>query len=78
MSDSARYAIVIVQALEALEVGDIRGCEAMLLGAIEDVEVFDPHGRRSRCTQCGAGPYWPGELSHHEFAVHPPALEEAA
>lgn len=51
----------IVAALEALEVGDIGLCEAILLGALE--EGAPPVG--VRCKVCGYRADWPGLLDMH-------------
>jgi hypothetical protein len=54
--------LAVVAALEALEVGDIDYCAAILLGALEDVER--PVG--VRCKTCGHRADWPGLLDTHQ------------
>jgi hypothetical protein len=56
---------VVQAAIDALEAGDIRLAVQVLLGALEDGDVVDPHGRRRRCPRCSAGPFWPGEFGSH-------------
>ena len=58
-------ALTIVAALEALEVGDVNLCAAILLGALEDVER--PVG--VRCKTCGQRFDWPGLRDAHNCAV---------
>lgn len=53
--------LAIVQALEALEVGDVGCATEILLGALED----GPTERRCRCPVCGLAFEWPGLLDDH-------------
>jgi hypothetical protein len=55
-----------VRALEALEVGDHRQAEAILLAALEDVDV----PRRLSCPTCRLRFAWPGELDDHLRQSH--------
>lgn len=57
----------LVAALEAIEVGDVLLCEAILSDLLEEeVPAVKPH---HRCA-CGARFAWPGELEHHRFESH--------
>jgi len=58
--------LAIVQALEALEVGDAVYAAEILLAALED----GPTERRRRCPVCGLGFEWPGLLDHHLLFSH--------
>jgi hypothetical protein len=64
-----RLVLAITSALEALEAGDTRLVVQTLVGALEDVRVADPLGRRVTC-ECGVGPLWPGELDDHRRRKH--------
>jgi hypothetical protein len=64
--------IALVAALEALELGDVAGAEAILLGAREDGLTERPH----HCEFCPASYEWPGELERHLVLMH--ATERAA
>lgn len=68
--------LAIVSALEALEVGDQQLAVEILLGALEDGNVCDPHGRRRPCPVCGPPPRWPGELAAHCIALHPQFIDQ--
>lgn len=57
----------IVAALEALEAGDVRLCEAILLGALEDDDR--PSAYRYRCDRCAFAGRWPGDLLAHRDKV---------
>lgn len=59
-------ALAITAALEALEAGDVRHAEAVLLGALED----GPTERGCRCPECGLRFRWPGERDEHRGRVH--------
>lgn len=67
-------ALAIAAALEALEAGDIRHAEAVLLGALED----GPTARGHKCPECGLGSEWPGQLDEHIGRVHGYPDEAAA
>lgn len=54
----------------------IEHIRAILLGALEDGEIVDPHNRRRCCPVCGLGPIWPGQLDHHMLAVHPALVDD--
>jgi hypothetical protein len=54
--------LAVVVALEALEVGDVDYCAAILLGAFED--GARPEG--VRCKTCGIRADWPGLLDMHQ------------
>jgi hypothetical protein len=58
--------LTITAALEALEAGDVRHAEAILLGALED----GPTERGGKCPECGLGFEWPGQLDEHVGRVH--------
>jgi hypothetical protein len=58
--------LAITAALEALEVGDVRHAEAVLLSALED----GPTERRCKCPECGLGFEWPGQRDEHVGRVH--------
>ena len=66
--------LAIVAALEALEAGDVRYAEAVLLGALED----GPGERGCKCPECGLGFEWPGQLHEHVGRVHGHPDEAAA
>jgi hypothetical protein len=80
--------LAIVAALEALEAGDLRLLEGILLGALEDDvhESWAPGSNatststRSRasceCSTCGQTFEWPGLRDKHEQLAH--GLEDAA
>lgn len=56
----------LTAALEAIEAGDVRLCEAILVDLLEeDVPAIKSH----RC-DCGARFTWPGQLEHHRFVAH--------
>jgi hypothetical protein len=59
-------ALAIAAALEALEAGDVRYAETVLLGALED----GPTERGCRCPECGLGLEWPGQRDEHVGRVH--------
>jgi len=58
--------LVIVAALEALEVGDADHANAVLLGALED----GPTERGRKCPDCGLSFEWPGQRDEHVGRVH--------
>ena len=60
-SESSSLRAAIIRALDALEVGNEREAEAILLAALEDVDV----PRRYECPKCGLRVCWPGELDEH-------------
>jgi hypothetical protein len=55
-----------VRALDAIEVGSYREAEAILLGALEAVDL----PRRFSCRTCGLKFTWPGELDDHLRVSH--------
>jgi len=66
--------LAIVAALEALEAGDVRSCEAILHGALED----GPTVRKHRCS-CGSSYEWPGLLdAHRQRTGHERLVERLA
>jgi len=67
-------AAAIVAALEALEAGDVRLCEAILLGAVED----GPGARPIFCLYCPATFEWPGLRDTHVLQAHPDADAQVA
>lgn len=73
-SARCRCSLVVVAALEALDAGDFRLCEQILLGARED----GPTERGCVCPACGLAFRWPGERDAHVERVHGFAEEEAA
>jgi hypothetical protein len=58
---------IIYSAIEALEAGDVRLCETILAGALEDAS---PVARRYGCPLCGAAFEWPGLLDDHRRFTH--------
>lgn len=60
------YRAVIVRALDALELGDPREAEAILLSVLED----GPSEPRLRCDLCSWTGKWPGELDDHRRIFH--------
>jgi hypothetical protein len=56
----------IIRALDAHEFGDHRQADAILLAALEDVDV----PRRQVCPECGLRFCWPGELDDHLRVSH--------
>jgi hypothetical protein len=58
--------LAITAALEALEAGDARHAETVLLGALED----GPTERGCKCPECGLGFAWPGLRDEHVGRVH--------
>ena len=58
--------IAIVAALEALEAGDTKECETILLGALEDGSP----ARAIACPECGLAFDWPGQVADHRRRVH--------
>ena len=70
--------LAITAALDALEAGDQDHAVAILLGALEDSPVSDPHGRRRPCPECGPPLRWPGELEHHRRVSHAGCLDPPA
>jgi hypothetical protein len=67
-------ALAVSATLEALEAGDVRYAQAVLLGALED----GPTERGCKCPDCGLGFEWPGQRDEHIERVHGFSDEGAA
>jgi hypothetical protein len=58
---------VVQAALDALEAGDVRGAELILLDVLDAAPETLPH----KCDGCGRRFEWPGLLEAHRFlCVH--------
>jgi hypothetical protein len=65
-SESSTLRGAIIRALDALEVGNLYELEAILLAALEDVDI----PRRFECPKCGLRFGWPGDLDEHLSRSH--------
>lgn len=67
-----------VRTVEAFADGDTLFAEQLadgLVRALEDALYSRP--RRPRCSTCGLSFQWPGQLAHHQFAVHGETLRRS-